>query len=275
MEKNSKNKKKEDTAPVQEQQMLAEACSDIPPKLTVVIPYRKEKAQGEELRYAMRSWDKHFLNADKINMVVIGDKEDWMDEGNITVIPYDNPFDNPQQNMAEIIKIAVASDKVSDCFILSNDDIYLWNTVSLAHVAVPKYTGLLNPEQHKGIYQKNMIRTMQMLKDAGFSPLNYATHTPFYLSKEKIVETFERFPALSDGALFSCLYFALVPETPVPIDWQHDNWHVSVVSPNPSQDKFEKYVPHKCFVNNSVAGYSPFFEKKLAEHFPDKSVFEK
>lgn len=243
------------------------------PKLTLVIPYRSDKAQGKELLFALRSWAKNFLE-DGYNVVVIGDLEDWLDKDKIDFIPYDNPSENPQVNMAEIIKLVVASELVADNFILTNDDIYLFRPVTLAHVAVPKYLGLLNPARFKGTYRKNMERTIDLLEKGGKKPLNFASHTPFLFNKERVVETFEKFPELSDGALFSCLYFSLVPETPILTDWKVDNWHVSVVSPNPSRSAVDKYVMNKCFVNNAVSGYSEFLEQLLQRQFPDASPYE-
>ena len=52
--------------------------------ISVVIPYCKEYAQGNELLFAIRSW---YINARfPFHIFVIGDYEDWMDGENVTWI---------------------------------------------------------------------------------------------------------------------------------------------------------------------------------------------
>ena len=52
--------------------------------VSVVIPYCKEYAQGNELLFALRSW---YQNARfPFRIVIIGDAEEWMDGENLTLI---------------------------------------------------------------------------------------------------------------------------------------------------------------------------------------------
>lgn len=116
--------------------------------VTVVIPYVKEKAQGDELRMALRSLHK-FLRFG-VNVVVIGDREEWMSD-EVTVIEHDCVSDNPQIDVVEKLKLAIVADEVTEKFIWSNDDIYLIAPVMLAHFEVPKNKGALRPELYKGV----------------------------------------------------------------------------------------------------------------------------
>ena len=141
--------------------------------VTVVIPYVKKKAQGDELRMALRSLHK-FLRFG-VNVVVIGDREEWMSD-EVTVIEHDCVSDNPQIDVVEKLKLAIAADEVTDKFIWSNDDIYLVAPVMLSHFEIPKNKGFLRPELYKGIYKENMLRTVELL--ATFPKLDFGTHTP-------------------------------------------------------------------------------------------------
>lgn len=120
---------------------------------TVVIPYCKEFAQGRELLFALRSWyEKTCFPA---NLVIIGDREDWFGE-EIFVIEHQRTSDNPQIDTMEKLKLAIESPEVTERFIWTNDDIYLVNRVSLAHIEIPKVLGDLNPKKFKGVYAENI-----------------------------------------------------------------------------------------------------------------------
>ena len=191
---------------------------------TVVIPYVKNKAQGNELKMTLRSFDK-FLRFG-VNVVIIGDREEWMSDV-VTVIEHECVSDNPQIDVLEKLKLAIAADEVTDKFIWSNDDIYLVAPVMLAHIEVPKNKGILRPELYKGIYRDNMERTVALLAD--FPKLDFGTHTPVVYEKQSLVDMFERFPELNTGGyLISSVYFnTLFPEfdpiSSIELNWQSDN----------------------------------------------------
>ena len=242
--------------------------------VTVVIPYVKEKAQGDELRMALRSLHK-FLRFG-VNVVVIGDREEWMSE-EVTVIEHDCVSDNPQIDVVEKLKLAIVADEVTEKFIWSNDDIYLIAPVMLAHFEVPKNKGALRPELYKGVYKENMLRTVELLTD--FPKLDFGTHTPIVYQKQKLVDMFERFPELNAGGyLISSVYFNTLwdtePISSIELNWQSDNIALSIVSKQPDSEKFEELVSKKMFLNNAESGYSDFLMKYLLTMFPDKSDFE-
>src|SRR5690606_3374506 len=103
--------------------------------ITLVIPYLKSEAAGEELKYALRTWEANFEK--KVNLVIIGDKEDWFSD-DVVHIPHDghlidedcgcdNPkkIRNPQADVAHKLMTAISAGAVDGDFILSNDDIFL------------------------------------------------------------------------------------------------------------------------------------------------------
>ena len=116
--------------------------------VTVVIPYCKEFAQGKELLFALRSWQKNVRFG--INVVVIGDREDWFSE-EITFIEHNRVSDNAQVDTLAKLKVAMESPEVTGRFIWTNDDIYVMNPIDLAHVALPKVNGMLVPLRFKGL----------------------------------------------------------------------------------------------------------------------------
>ena len=240
---------------------------------TVVIPYCKEFAQGKELLFALRSWYNNALFP--ANLVIIGDREDWFGE-EVTVIEHQRTSDNPQIDTMEKLKLAIESSEVTERFIWTNDDIYLVNRVSLAHIEIPKVLGELNPSQFKGVYANNMSRTVMLLDKIGLPKLNYGTHTPVLFEKSKLMEMLERFPEAESGVLFSSLYFnsQAFPAHPVVLNWKTDQFLLPVISQNPDEQKAKELLRRKVFLNNTVSGHSAWLEKFLEQMFPEPSIFE-
>lgn len=240
---------------------------------TVVIPYCKEFAQGKELLFAVRSW---YGNARfPANLVIVGDREDWFDD-EVTVIDHQRTSDNPQIDTLEKLKLAIESTEVTERFIWTNDDIYLINRISLAHIELPKVLGALEPDNFNGTYAENLRRTVALLDKAGLPKLNYSTHTPVLFEKSKLKEMLNRFPEAESGVLFSSLYFNSQPSPthPVVLSWQTDQFLLPVVSKNPNEKLAKELMMKKVFLNNAVSGYSPWLEGLLERMFPEPCIFE-
>ena len=240
---------------------------------SVVIPYYKEFAQGRELLFALRSWyEKTCFPA---NLVIIGDREDWFSD-EVSFIEHQRTSDNPQIDTMEKLKLAIESPEVTERFIWTNDDIYLVNRVSLAHIEIPKVLGDLNPTKFKGVYAENMSRTIMLLDKFGLPKQNYGTHTPVIFEKFKLAEMLERFPEAESGVLFSSLYFnsQAFPAYPVVLDWETDQFLLPIISQKPNEEKAIELLQRKVFLNNTVSGHSSWLEKFLEQMFPEPSIFE-
>lgn len=240
--------------------------------ITVVIPYAKSKAQGEELRFALRSLEKNLRTG--FNVVVIGDREEWFSD-EITVIEHAIVSDNPQVDIVEKLKLAIASEEVTERFIWTNDDIYIIAPVLLAHIEIPKVKGVLSSEAYSGVYRENLKRTIELLTEYDRYD-DYATHTPVVFEKLKLVEMFEKHPEISVGGyLLSSVYFNTTTEVkPILLNWRTDHWALSIVTKSPDPEQFRELVSTKLFLNNAESGHSEWLMKQLEEMFPDKSDFE-
>lgn len=247
------------------------------PKLTVVFPYLKEKAQGNELLYALRSMAKNFR--EDFNVVVIGDREDWFSDA-ITHIAAECISENPQIDTIAKLKTIICQENsvVSDKFVWANDDIYFISPVMLADIQILTTAGELeivpNP---KGIYQENRNKTVELLLNAGLEKLNFSTHTAFFFDKEKMVETFEMFPELNDtGLLISSMYYNqhFAGFQSMEVDGKTGNYSLRLISKNPDRQTFADLVKTKKFLNNAETGYSPLLVEYLETKFSEKSRFE-
>lgn len=240
---------------------------------SVVIPYCKEFAQGKELMYALRSWDKNCCFP--ADFVVIGDKEDWFSD-EIHFIECPRVSDNPSVDTYQKLKVALESDLVTDDFIWTNDDIYVLQPIDLSHIQLPKVLGPLDTSKYKGFYRENMQRTIDCLKQLGAACQNYGTHTPVMFNKASWLGLIAKVDEqITQGMLYTSIYFNLQqPQvTAVTLDWRKDPFLLPVVSQNPSTEVVKSLLP-KMFLNNARSGYSPWLESFLDKEFPAKCLFE-
>lgn len=261
-------------ADVQQVQDVKEEMTAGTAHVSVVIPYCKEYAQGNELLFALRSWEKYARFP--ANIVVIGDREEWMDTDELTFIECPRVSDVPSVDTLHKLWIAVNHPDVTDTFVWTNDDIYLMHPIGLPHIALPKHTGKLNPAAYNGHYAAAMQRTIELLTAAGLPLLNYGTHTPVLFEKQKLADTLpEDDLKATVGVLFTSLYFNRHCEVhPVRLDWKTDPFLLPVVSKAPNDKYVAELLRNKVFMNNARSGYSPWLEKFLESRFPDKCTFE-
>ena len=231
--------------------------------VSVVIPYCKEYAQGNELLFALRSW---YQNA----------AEEWMDGENLTLIECPRCSDIPSVDTLHKLWTAQESPEVTGAFIWTNDDIYLMNPVGLDHIRIPKVLGPLRPESYSGHYRAAMRHTMELLAESGLPALNYGTHTPLWFEKERLAAFLPADdPKATEGTLFTSLYFNQCNTVhPVRLDWKTDPFLLPVVSREPDEKYVYRLLQNKVFMNNARSGYSPWLEKFLERRFPDKSPCE-
>lgn len=242
--------------------------------VSVVIPYCKEYAQGNELLFAIRSWYKNARFP--FHITVIGDAEEWMDGENLTLIECPRCSDIPSVDTLHKLWTAQENPEVTGGFIWTNDDIYLMNPVGLEHIRIPKVLGPLRPESYSGHYRAAMRHTMELLAESGLPALNYGTHTPLWFEKERLAAFLPADdPKATEGTLFTSLYFNQCNTVhPVRLDWKTDPFLLPVVSKAPDEKYVERLLQNKVFMNNARSGYSPWLEKFLEKRFPDKSPCE-
>ena len=242
--------------------------------ISVVIPYCKEYAQGNELLFAIRSWYKNARFP--FHIFVIGDYEDWMDGENVTWIDCPRVSDIPSVDTLHKLHEILTYTAVTERFIWTNDDIYLMNPVSVPHIVLPKVLGPLNPKGYNGHYRAAMERTIEMLTEAGLPLLNYGTHTPVMFKKSNLKALLPGDDVNAKaGVLFTSLYFNSVNTAhPARLDWRTDPFLLPVVSKAPDEKLVNELLRNKVFMNNARSGYSPWLESFLSRRFPDKCPCE-
>ncbi len=261
-----KQSEKQNTA----QTARPETKRENPACIPVVIPYRRELAQGNELLYAVRSWCENARFPHRI--FIIGDREEWMDTENITVIECPKVSDIPTVDLVNKIWTAVNCKEITDRFIWTADDIYVMNPIGLAHIEIPKTTGKMNPHTRSGWKKESMEKTVEILADTGLPTLDYDTHTPVLFDKKKLMESLPHNDHKAQAALmFVSVYFNAHSRVhPARLDWMTDSFLLPVVTKTPDEKKVEKLIGEKVFMHNAESGYSAWLESYLGRNFPEK-----
>lgn len=202
--------------------------------ITVLIPYNRLVHKSNSLLYAIRSIRLNFLSA--CNIIVIGDKEDWFDAEVVEFIEHDHLSD-VDLDLIDKIKTAIITEQVSDEFILSFPNLYYVTPVCFSDIQVVK-------------------------ADNG----HFFTKTPFALSKDRLVELFEKQTDISPliEQYYSNLHPGLIP---IRLDWRSDNWTFSVISSNPDKKMIKEFIARKKWMCSQGDGYSPLLENILTEMF--------
>lgn len=264
-----------------------EAQPDNP--IALLIPYLKKEAAGEELKYALRSWEQHFTSPFRV--IVIGDKEDWFSDEVLHIphtphlvkevcdCPAPSMIRNPQADVAHKVFTAITVEGLSGKFILSNDDIYLLGETTLSDLETLK-AFIHNLEQTgkgKGLYAQNNRLAAKALKANGKPVVRYGTHTPMVFEAEKMLQIIEKYDATEKGYPLASLYYNEIFPNARPIllsGGVNDPILASAYRDNIPSEVLDEVFEKRKFMNCDALGWKSV-EAKLKSTFTVKSRFEK
>lgn len=241
--------------------------------ICVVIPYVHSKANGEELKYALRAWDKHLPGC---KIILIGDKPDYVSE----LVHHIEGLElgsNPQIDVAKKLMQAIASEEVSSSFIFTNDDIYPIAPVDLEDLALLRCNGILGQKKNATVgYLEKTNATIAALSAENYPLFDYGTHLPVIYSKYSLAQILAHFKAEEKGLLISSVYFNSVfyDQAPEIVKGNADGNYVAYIyRANPNKELLQKVFETRKFVNHNSDGYAPTLPL-LEKYFPEASKFE-
>jgi len=245
-------------------------------KICVCIPFLQSAAQGDELKYALRSIERNFR--EDFAVVIIGDRPAWLSDEAIH-IPVEIASKNPQIDTTNKLFRAIASELVSDKFVWSNDDIYFNSPVMLADIQALSVQGkLLEIPGATETYKVNRNATIDVLRKLKNDTNNFDMHVPFFYEKEKLLELFEILTKINapEGVLIPSIYYNHFYSgfSATNNDGLNGNYLLRVVSSEPDPAAFSRLIVGKKFLNNSENGWCKLVKKYLENKFPEKSKFE-
>lgn len=144
-------------------------------KYPILVVYKHTTDNGAELKHALRT----FKNISNWNgqLFVAGDAEDWFT--GIIHIPIEH-LANSYLDQEVAIMAAIADERLSDDFILTNDDIYITKLLDITYL----HQGEL-PDSGVGYHKRQKAATRAYLKQQGMTTIDYELHTPMIFNKDK------------------------------------------------------------------------------------------
>jgi hypothetical protein len=244
----------------------------------VYYPYFQRAAKWHELKYSLRSIEKHFKF--DFQVWIVGDLPDWIK--NVRHIPHDRCHGMPENTTYDAITkllLFLNNPEAKCCFIRMYDDMYLLKDVSLDDISVPKYMPGPIPNL-KTTWISQLNRTIDAVKKRGYPGINTETHLPERFDTDMMKEVISSYSAIKNRLLTSTLYhntFFKADEL-VPINKEmavqfYDN-RDGVIKVSNVGDIAGK-CENRTYLNHNNGGLNVFIQRFIANKFPCKSSFEK
>jgi hypothetical protein len=148
-----------------------------------VIPV-KTSYINEELRYTLRSIAK---NMPGHKIWLLGYKPVWLD-GPVEFVRVNAPVSNKYYNVAASIKTACKDDRISEDFLLFNDDFFVMKPVTnhTHFKRCPITDSITRLSEFGGTYLNSLKLTNDILRRMGFDdPADYGLHIPITYNRQK------------------------------------------------------------------------------------------
>ena len=247
---------------------------------TFIYPYKQKSAQGDELKYSLRSLCQNFKEDFKV--VIVGDKPEWLSD-NARVIAGD--FDkskNPAINVAEKLLKILKDPKIPFNFTWMNDDIYFVNTVTIEDIiklkTLGKYDSKINYTKETDVFQSYCKAAMDWLFSKGKESLFvYTTHLPFYFNKTNWKNLLKEIDIMKSPYSLTNLYHNWFFDGKDAIKINHrDNISAGVYRILPQEDaqKLKQHLDKTKFFTHSPEGFCSVVIEELKKRFSEKCKFE-
>lgn len=139
--------------------------------------------KNEELRFSLRS----LVNVPHRNVWVVGGKPSWYEGRWIRVAPRANKYEHNRANLRAIVE----SEKISDDFVLMNDDFFIVRPIERVPVLhlgrLEVLVDALSVSAPDARFTKMLATTLVTLRVRGVAdPLSYNTHTPMPMRRSEL-----------------------------------------------------------------------------------------
>lgn len=157
--------------------------------IDIIIPLAASRTNFIDLRYALRSIEKHVKNYNEI--VIVGEKPSWI-QGVIHIPHGDiNDIRFKEKNILKKIYAGCIKSGLTENLFFSNDDIFFLDEIdALNYPFYYKGTCEQSYKTNSSTYKITMKRTMNLIKSRGFKDRNFDTHCPIIYNRHIFVNTF-------------------------------------------------------------------------------------
>lgn len=231
-----------------------------------VWPYWHGGANGDEIRFSVRSVEKFFGGESRCT--IIGDRPPWFSGHCISQkkVPRTTRHRGFRDTLSKLWTAANSSEINSD-FVWMMDDIYFLKPLSFEQISTPMAEPFRNSCGNS--WQALKTETAKVLEESGHTTHDYATHLPQHVEQEKIKSLFADFGLHDRVLIWEILYGNIYRENPV----RTRPFLVRLYRPVGSSH--EKIFIAKSSVMNHIASvWNDDMRNFLIHMLPEKSISE-
>lgn len=228
--------------------------------MTIVIPYKDDILSGVELKFALRSIDKHLTGF--TNVVIIGEPPEWYNGESVYV---KDCVGRKQFNIYSKLLVACELNNVTDEFIMFNDDHFLLKPLDVSEIK-NWHDGYLSDtinKNHGARYRETIANTLQIIPGA----LNYDIHTPCIYEKAMFKKLFHN---RTDEICIKSYYFYFYDHAD-----PNNSMRDFKVNQLLSKEAIHELIKDRLFLSTSTNGMKKPMIELLEELYPNKSQWEK
>jgi hypothetical protein len=258
--------------------IAANQCPYLGPPLDFVYLYIHSQANGEELRFSIRSVFKNYLGPARI--WVIGDKPEWYSGLHVSLPRIVCRGDRARLDRAhKFYHIATRVPDINDRFIAMQDDIYLVNPVSFFDLnrrwindkpLTPESVANWNPKQ--GYAKQKKSTALKLFKNGIHYVSDYSTHTPKFYFKEDLKSVIDEYELLHTPLVCTILFDNAIRRCDPPFPIQL--YRVRLKSSDHSAENLLEACKTKIFLNHLEQSWTDETRKALQTLFPEPSICE-
>lgn len=245
--------------------------SDFEKETLIVLPYKQSSAQGNEIRLALKGWEKfcqfkyHFIVIGEFNSSLV-DEFPWVEFITVPSMPKKQGQYTPHLDIQRKMKLVMEKyGSVYDGFIYTTDDEYPIKPFNIEDVTgifchSMSFTGVeSNPASY---WNHDKWKTRKLLDREGLPHINYTTHHPYYLEFKKLSEIWGKFNMFEESYVFDDVYFNYFQHEEPILD---STIRLGIWDKKIFEREFQKAIenPGIKFVCNSVDGWSKELEDEL------------
>lgn len=237
----------------------------------VILPYYQDRAQGDEIRIALKSWRKFCKS--KYKFVVIGQfnndieqEFDWVKfiptkRVNVSNLQY-IPHLDVQYKMEVVYNLF--HDKYKG-FIYTADDSYAIKSFSIEELKVIHFHSISfmgNEKAPTSFWVHDKWKTRQLLDKENLLHINYTTHFPRYYEFDRLHDLWDKYNMRKESYVLEDIYFnSYIHEHPT-LD---STIRLGIWNKDIYEREFDNAInnPNIKFICNSVEGWSKELEESL------------
>lgn len=227
--------------------------------MDIVYIYRAGWNNCAELKYSLR-WLKNITNF-TWKVFLVGYKPDWM-SNEVIHIPAEDPFQIKMQNALHKITLACSDSRISEDFILMNDDFFFLKPTEVVYWNQGTINDHINKRSNSwkwgSEYWHWLVRTGQLFP----SGLDFSLHRPIIYNKRKFKDLFY-FYDFNDRILLRntyCNHYKIV--------WEYAEDYKTNSFVQLMEDKPEIFSTGDWIINDTR------FVEYMEKLFPEKSIYE-